>query len=549
MRTFTLSLGTLCCAALLLSPGRTEACGGFFCSNVPILQSGEDIVFDIGDGKVEAHIGIQYAGEATDFSWVVPVHGVPTLKVSSPQFLQYVRQATQPSFQLQWDQNSCWEQAILVDAAAKGYPPGANADAGTSGVTVLYQGQVGPYDSVVLAADDRQLLAGWLKDNGYTLADPSVLDPYLGQGYNFLALKLQKDRSVGELRPIAIDFGGALPCIPIRLTAVATRPDLPITAYVFAEHRAVPVNYRHALINETRIDWLRGASNYLEVASRAVDEAGGRAFLTEYAGPSAPFANPPEWMLPGPSLDTSILAQKTHPVDFTLALFAQNFPRGDGAIFAMFQKYIPLPKALEGIVTPQQFYNSIEQYRSDIDNDPNRLPFDAAGFAQELQTTIVEPLLHAREILEHRPYLTRLFTTMSAEEMTVDPEFDFNATAPEVKQVHTATATATCNLDGTPSKVRITLEDGRSWEVEPYGSGGLVDGPYAERIEQYAAIGGPGLIADNTPAIDDVIRRAGGSLPGVGCACNGAAAAGPGGALLLFGLLSLGARRSARRRC
>ena len=59
---------------------------------------------------------------------------------------------------------------------------------------------------------------------------------------------------------------------------------MPITAYVLSSRRAIPLNYRHVLINPTRINWLNYGSNYSQVANAAVDEAGGQAFLTEYAG-------------------------------------------------------------------------------------------------------------------------------------------------------------------------------------------------------------------------------------------------------------------------
>ena len=207
MRALAGVIGAVVSAALLAWPSAAQACGGFFCNNVPIDQSGEEIIFDIQNGKVEAHVSISYQGEAKDFSWVIPVHGVPTLKVGAPQFFQYVRNATQPTFQLQYDEggtcNAFWKFGPQYEAAAD-----AGGTPTSNGVQVLSEGQVGPYDSAVVAADDNAALAKWLSDNGYTLADPNVLEPYVGQGFNFLALKLQQNKTVGELRPVVISFGG-----------------------------------------------------------------------------------------------------------------------------------------------------------------------------------------------------------------------------------------------------------------------------------------------------------------------------------------------------
>ena len=33
------------------------------------------------------------------------------------------------------------------------------------------------------------------------------------------------------------------------------------------------------------IDWVGGGQNYADVVSQAVDEAGGQAFVTDFAGP------------------------------------------------------------------------------------------------------------------------------------------------------------------------------------------------------------------------------------------------------------------------
>ena len=44
------------------------------------------------------------------------------------------------------------------------------------------------------------------------------------------------------------------------------------------------IHVQHVQINEAAIDWLNRGSNYSDVVSQAADEAGGRAFATDYAG-------------------------------------------------------------------------------------------------------------------------------------------------------------------------------------------------------------------------------------------------------------------------
>lgn len=87
--------------------------------------------------------------------------------------------------------------------------------------------------------------------------------------------------------PIAFTYAATKPGVPIRLTGVAATPDMGVKVWVLAKGRAVPENCRHATIDETRIDWLRNGANYPQVVTAAMDEAGGQAFVTDFAGPSS----------------------------------------------------------------------------------------------------------------------------------------------------------------------------------------------------------------------------------------------------------------------
>jgi MYXO-CTERM domain-containing protein len=536
-------LGALLTAGLLTAP-RAEACGGFFCSRVPIDQAGERIVFGVRDNTVEAHIQIQYQGEAEKFSWVVPMPALPTLEVGSPLIFGYLDGRTQARFNLQW-QNSCQTdpRAGPVFDGADGAPPAAEAPTAGGGVVVVSQSEVGPYDAAILQAEQATALSHWLVDNGYDLTPQGAqaLEPYVGKGNYFVALKLQQNKQVGDLRPIVVRFEGNRPCIPIKLTAIAARPDMPIIAYVLASKRAIPVNYRHVLINPTRIDWLRFGSNYSQVATAAVDEAGGQAFLTEFAGASAPIAQGFDAFLP--DYDTQLLSQQTHPVDFAQVLLMQGFSQ-DPAIQGMLRKYIPMPQSLrQQNVTEAMFYNNLSAYRNAINSDPNRPAFNTAGFVQEIRDIIITPANKSRDLLHAHPYLTRLFTTMSAEEMTIDPDFDFNAEAPEVSNLYTAKASfETCDSDFSKRRVKLELPDGRFWFVS-LGDGPFSQGPNSLRIEQWADVGPAAIIKDNSALVNEALGDGGG---GVGtCACSSTEAGSAALLSLIFVVWSARRRRQA----
>ena len=68
----------------LFNAPEAKACGGFFCSQVPIEQSGETIIFGVDkeESKVTATIQINYQGEAKDFAWVIPVMSAPEISLA-----------------------------------------------------------------------------------------------------------------------------------------------------------------------------------------------------------------------------------------------------------------------------------------------------------------------------------------------------------------------------------------------------------------------------------------------------------------------------------
>src|SRR3954452_2260489 len=90
--------------ATLSTPRDAEACGGTFCDSgpraMPVDQKGENILFVMAPGQVEAHIQIQYQGEASRFAWVLPIPALPQVEVGSQALFQSLLQGTVPSFAL-----------------------------------------------------------------------------------------------------------------------------------------------------------------------------------------------------------------------------------------------------------------------------------------------------------------------------------------------------------------------------------------------------------------------------------------------------------------
>ena len=71
--------------------------------------------------------------------------------------------------------------------------------------------------------------------------------------------------------------------------------------------------------------------------------------------------------------------------------------------------------------------------------------FDEEGFFAALAEEIVRPRRRAQAWLAEHRTLTRLYTSMSAEDMTLDPEFRFDAGIEPVSNVHTADVVTLCD--------------------------------------------------------------------------------------------------------
>ena len=497
---------------LLLGAPAARACGGFFCTTFPMNQVAENILFIQGEGTVTTHVQLLYSGTASDFAWILPLPSVPELAVSHNQIFTQLQFSTQPFFQLNFEeQEECGFGPIVLRSAD------ATAVEESAEVEVIAREQVGPYDTAVITSEDPQAVVDWLVDNEYQLGDLGVplLTPYVEGGFYFLALKLAAESEVGDLQPIAMTYAAETPGIPIRLTAVATEPDLGVLAWVLAEHRAIPENYLHVQINEALVDWFSGGFNYPEVVTQAANEAGGQAFVTDYAGPSSIVGD-----FVFSVFDLDELRGKTHPADFLDAALWQGFPR-DAQMQTLIRRHIPMPAAVleEGVlevvfrgdrdayeeareegrlqeIAESSFYNNMrayDQWTADLDFDPGAL-------ADDLERIVVEPLEDMQEVFDEKPYLTRLYTTLSADEMTVDPMFDYNPDLPVVANVREAGARWDCGgSDQTPIEeweLIVTLADGREVRSRPFEDGGPrpFPEPAAATVEQLRTSGPPEVL-------------------------------------------------------
>jgi MYXO-CTERM domain-containing protein len=564
-RTTLSSLAAFVLAGTLMGHARpARACGGFFCSSVPVDQSGEQIIFSLTPNHVTAYIQISYAGAAKDFAWVVPVAAPPDISLGSQAVFQAVGGRTQPSFQLQWmtDGGGYCGGFFPGELAAGSGGPVVN---GTAGVTVIDTQDVGPYMTVTLASHDSAELLKWLNDNGFQQPAEALplIDHYVKLNMLFVALRLKQDATAGDIQPVVFDMATPDPCVPLILTKIAAQIDMPVQVYVLADHRAVPSNWFSVTIDQAKINWFNFASNYRDVVTSAINEAAGHGFVTEFAGSSALMKDA---IYRAGQYDTSKLAGITDPAVLIQTLLQMGYPR-DATMKALLRKWIPMPASVAARgVTEQMFYNDLAAYKADLAAVGYML--DINGFIADLQMRVIDPLMTAQAMFDTRPYLTRLLSTVSPDEMTRDPIFAVNKDLPDVSNTHVAKAYGECQADGSVKGLKLVLEDGRTITIGDvartygnptwnYGNGT----PAALSVELVGPTGAgvpiaPADVSKIDSALDtmspDMVRIIPPTPPhisggGGGCSCTlGAGAGAP--ALALAGLAALAVVLARRRR-
>jgi hypothetical protein len=133
-------------------------------------------------------------------------------------------------------------------------------------VTVTKQENVGPYDTVQLHATDPNALNNWLAQNNFVIpaAVTPVIDEYVAEGFDFLAMKLLPGQGVSAMRPVRVSSPGASLSLPLRMAAIGTGATVGITIWIVADGRYEPQNFPFFHIDDSALvwDWSTSLSNY-----------------------------------------------------------------------------------------------------------------------------------------------------------------------------------------------------------------------------------------------------------------------------------------------
>lgn len=543
------------CFAISIVPYRASACGGFFCSSSPIDQAGEAIVYGLeDDGTLTMSVRIDYSGDDDDFAWILPVVAPPEIAIGTDALFDELRRVTEPTFVIDEDREgtcrshpSCvYESSCLpaYDSSGCGSFGGASdpwtggfVDAGAfagdaaaaprvdsgpldPGVMVFSQGPIGPYETAVLGAATAAEVVGWLVEHGYDVPPSStaLLEPYAAAGHVFVALRLQSNTTTRSIRPVVLRMPTREACLPLRLTAVATVPRLPITAFFLGNAPVVPANFSTVELTPEGPELWTGEASYRDVVEASVDDAGGQAFAREYSGPT------PAISLARGSVDD--LAATADPALYLRELGRRGYS-GEVLLLELFERYLRPPAGYAG--TDADYYNCLFGGTTAACGEPSS--FDAVALTAEITRAITLPRQEAHALVHRHHHLTRLYTSIRARDMTIDPVFVVDEGVEDRDNVFVARRVTACSLDYYAEQAPMHWEIG---EARREISAGV---PASDRA--YCSARGAVLASEATECAPRRRRS--------GCSCGVRGASSMQGTLLSAVALLLVVRRLRRR--
>jgi hypothetical protein len=272
---------------------RASACGGCF---HPPTQTVTDItdermLLTVSAAQSTLYDQIQYSGSPTSFAWVLPIHGTVTVGLSADVLFDSIDEVT--ATQIKPPPKNCpIPPGCGGFGGASAFGPPVPAAPGGGGafvsnmtppppVQVLKQANVGPYATVQLRSTDSSALDAWLTQNGYDIpaAVQPILDAYVSEGFDFLAMKLLPNQGVQAMRPVRVTTSGASLSLPMRMASIGTGAVTGITIWVVADGRYEPQNFPFFHIDDSQLvwDWSSSISNYttLRVQEESMLKNGG----------------------------------------------------------------------------------------------------------------------------------------------------------------------------------------------------------------------------------------------------------------------------------
>ena len=286
-----IAAGALALVPALLASNDARACGG--CFHVPseahsTVVTGHRMAFALSPTHTVLWDQIQYSGDPGSFAWVLPVKPGARVELSTDAWFETLDAATTAQvINPPLDCPGSGSSGCNLGCAAMSDAGGFDDFQTVPPVTVVHRGTVGPYETVTLHSSVPGALSTWLTSHQYAI-DPSVqpiVDAYTKEGFDFIALRLQPDQGVQQMKPVRIVSPGMSPTLPLRMVAAGTGANVDITLFVISEGAWVPQNFPVASVLEGSLNWdfNSSSSNYAERRKEVLARENGRTWNEAYS--------------------------------------------------------------------------------------------------------------------------------------------------------------------------------------------------------------------------------------------------------------------------
>ena len=278
--------------AALFAPNDAHACGG--CVVPPMVNTivnAHRMALSVSPKQTVLWDQIRYNGDPESWGWLLPVKPGAIIEISTDAWFETLDAATSTTVfapPINCNNGPDFDCGCAQSDATAG--SGGELGPG-GGVTVVHRGTVGPFQTVTLSTQTPGVLDDWLTDAGYVIPEETapVIDAYVAEGFDFIALRLQPDKGVGDMKPVRVVQPGISPTLPLRMVAVGTGANVDITLFLITEGRWAAKNFENALVPESLVAWdfATNASNYATLREKTLTANGGATWITTFAKPQA----------------------------------------------------------------------------------------------------------------------------------------------------------------------------------------------------------------------------------------------------------------------
>ena len=314
-------------AMALVQPRNAGACGGCFHPENNVggsVVTDHRMVFEITSKETILWDQVRYAGDPSEFAWVLPVRAGARIELSRGEWIAALDAATRttvdgprpvcpPTTTTSTGRSASSSTSGNGSSGSGGgcgggYTPtsetaagvgngGTTADTsssstnpaftGNDNVDIVAQSSIGPYQAVTIRASGTTGITQWLKSNGFAVPASMmpVIDGYIAQKLDFIALKLAPNQGVQAMRPVRVVTPGADTTLPLRMVAAGVGTTVGLTLWVIGEGRYETQNFPNAPVDWSALAWdvTQRRSNRTVLEAAALASNGGRSWITEAA--------------------------------------------------------------------------------------------------------------------------------------------------------------------------------------------------------------------------------------------------------------------------